>query len=871
MKRTWARVALILCISGLSLWARADFRHKVDPKIQVWLSCPQLRALAGADPAAATASRAPVLIRFHRRPSAARLRRLGQQGVTFRASGPDRAPLHLGLFFAAHATTRGLAALARSADVRQVDLDALVNRTPPLDVTAREVGATAVWPRQIKGVPLTGKGMLVGNIDAGIDVFHPAFFKADGGVYSWIDVNKNGAFDAGTDAVDLDRDGKAGSGETLGFIDVAAYNKKGQLLPGTGSNAFEPGLDWLYVDKNGNNKRDSGAQNGFSDKDHTFGEQLFVAEDLDGDGQLDLAEQLVALKTSKIRATNDGTDVRTRGKDLTQTAPGRVVSHGMATSGVLVGGQRGFNRWVGLAPGAEMMMGITGTSLSAMVIWLHKAKVHVMLHEYAPWTGYHLDGSSNHEQMMDQSATAGVPQVTPAGNLGGADKHMRVEVKPGATVQVPFVVPAPSYKGIHYYMNMTLLWRDPKTDLALSLKDPQGRTHALESANTFGKQWGDGQTKYYSYRTDSSRNTAMINAILSAGTSSTPATIPTGTWTLVIKHPKASGAKITVLGYLYDGISRWGKGIAFTTHASELGIICWPATADSAITLAAYAGHVGAPHEYPATTDKVGDLRRYSGRGVRIDGKQIMDIAAPDNPLVPSDKGHGVFRVFGGTSGAGPHVAAAALLIKQHSPTLDGLAVRAALRKGALVDAQVGSAPNDRWGAGKLRVYRSIYGKDPVANTAPTAAIQLQGQAVWVGKAATFRPLVADKQDAQAALKVRWDEGYDGTWDTSDDAVKDHSVTFSKAGPARIKLQVTDSGGLTGAAALLLQVLPAGATPDLGAREAGATDAAADARADGGGQQDQDDGCGCGLAGAGQGSLLALLLLLALARRTGGW
>ena len=55
----------------------------------------------------------------------------------------------------------------------------------------------------VKGVPLTGKGMVIGNLDAGIDVFHPSFFRPDGGLYPWIDVDKNGSFDPGTDAVDL--------------------------------------------------------------------------------------------------------------------------------------------------------------------------------------------------------------------------------------------------------------------------------------------------------------------------------------------------------------------------------------------------------------------------------------------------------------------------------------------------------------------------------------------------------------------------------------------------------------------------------------------------------------------------------------------
>jgi len=480
---------------------------------------------------------------------------------------------------------------------------------------------------------------------------------------------------------------------------------------------------------------------------------------------------------------------RLRGKDLTLTPPGNSVSHGIASSGILGGGQRGHHRLVGLAPDADLMMGIHGTMLTPLLIWLHKSGVDVILHEYAPWTGYHMDGSSNHEQLLDQAAKLGVPQVTPAGNLGGAHKHMRVTIQGGSTVQVPLNVPASSSSRIYHYMALTLLWRDPKADLEFSLQDSAARTNKLAYSNITSQPWGDGQTVYYSYRKDSARGTAMMDLYLLAGSHSSPGKLPSGSWTLTVNNPKASG-QVELLGYVYDATSRWSKGIAFSSpQVSEKGIICWPATADSAITLGAYAGHVGANYEYPVTGDKAGDLRSYSGRGVRIDGKQIMDITAPDNPLAPHDKALGAYQAFAGTSGAGPHVAAAAALIKQANPALDGLGVRAAIRKGALVDAQVGTAPSDTWGYGKLRIYRSIFGKDPTANTAPALEVLVSGS-VEVGSPVTLSPQAKDAEDEETKLRLRWDDGYDGTWDTALGPVQARTVTFQKSGVVRFKLQV---------------------------------------------------------------------------------
>ena len=250
---------------------------------------------------------------------------------------------------------------------------------------------------------------------------------------------------------------------------------------------------------------------------------------------------------------------------------------------------------------------------------------------------------------------------------------------------------------------------------------------------------------------------------------------------------------------------------------------------------------------------------------MRIDGQQIMDIVAPDNPLAPYEKVHGAFRVFGGTSGAGPHVAAAAALLKQMSPKLDGLAVRAALRKGALVDAQVGAVPSQTWGYGKLRVYRTLFGKDPVKNTPPSVTIKVSGQ-VNVGSPVTLTPEVIDVEDKAAQLKLRWDDGYDGTWDTKEGPVKARTVTFKTTGPARVKVRVEDSGGMYGEAAVLLTVMPAGTKPDKGAVAGDA--GSGDARADAGDGGDEDEGCSCAAAGGSDegAALLFLSMVLFFAR-----
>jgi Subtilase family. len=199
---------------------------------------------------------------------------------------------------------------------------------------------------------LTGKGVVVGDVDSGVDVFHPMFFFADGGKYEWIDVESDGKFTQGIDGIDFNGNNVIDANEQLRILKMRDETW-GMLGPSSAS--FTIDKDFLYLDANGNGYRDYGPKSGFKESDPTYGELLFIAIDENDNKRLDVQETLIALKTSKIRAVRekDG-NIRRRGIDLIETEPDSV-SHGTGVAGIVMGGHYGVQRIHGIAPDAEMV------------------------------------------------------------------------------------------------------------------------------------------------------------------------------------------------------------------------------------------------------------------------------------------------------------------------------------------------------------------------------------------------------------------------------------------------------------------------------------------------------------------------------------
>ncbi len=854
-------------LSLLALWSLGSAHpaqagssgHKVHPLARTWLrglALPGLdwKRFGGLHQDKSRQARIPVTIRLRSRADLALLQHM--ESADIRIVRIEGKIASVGRVVTAMVTTKGLDGLARLSWVERIEPDRLPLHPSPLWVTGAEVQAPSVWRSLDQaGLPITGTGVTIGDIDSGIDIFHPLFFRADGGYFSWIDVNDNEAFDPGVDAVDINGNGQADQGETLKLIDAESFTIRDPTTPtmNTDNGTFEAGWDYLYADLDGNGERDFGAAAGFGEQDPSYGEPLFLADDVNGNGLLDPNEKLVALKTSKIAAVNDQGTVYRRGENLIQLGDMPHDFHGTGASGILVAGVPGLTRVVGIAPDADLLLGVSdnrSTEPSQTYAWMVQSGAQVVLHEYAIWTGVHLDGGTNLEAMMDSAADNGVAQANPTGNLGGSEKACVFQL--GSADATDLHVDVPQGWGIAY-LNTTFHWLDSSRDLSLVLHAPTGEDINLGQTGTQGVTLQDGTTSVYAYRDVSTRGAAMFDIYIWGQSGQQYVPIAEGTWTFSISDvtdPPAAGP-MEIDGFVMDEKSGWGLGARFREHVSEEHLIGFPATADSAISVAAYTGRDDPPFNQ-GSSEVAGQLRRYSCRGKRIDGVDVMDIAAPDNPLSLASRidysetvpmPFGALEEFGGTSGASPHVAGAAALIKQAHPDWTGLQVRDAIRAGALVDGAVhsdGVLPvEDLWGAGKLRIYSALYGQAPMADDPPT--ITISESEVAVAQNVTLPVILSDAEDQVSNLKLFWDLDYDGHYDLGPvPGDQPLETAYSDVGTYVSKVMVEDSAGNKTAALAVVHVTENG--PDGGVNADGGIDGGADAGATGNGG---GGGCDC--------------------------
>ena len=731
---------------------------------------------------------------------------------------------HVGPFYGVRVGAQGLARLTARSDVRSL-LPALPRMVSPLPSPLGEYnqihGMTTtrdVWPlRDAEGRRLTGEGRIVADIDSGIDVFHPMFFKPDAGLHAWVDVDGNGRLDPGIDGIDADGDGAIGAGEVLSLLDAGQADlHTGQ--PSGKDGKYTAGYDWLYVDEDGNGRRSFGPNDGYTEKFPGYGEPLYTADDVDGSGSVEVGEKLVQLGTSKIRAllTVGNGKVYTRGEDLIMAPQtGEAALHGTGVAGILVGGVLG-SAVHGVAPGAELLMidhSAPGPAaygadpwldLVSAAAWARDEGACVITHEYGTQFGEFADGSSDWEQMLDQLTDDGVVQATATHNFAGYSGHGVLDVQPKGDLDVPIVAMDLAMYGFDiHYLIITMRWRGAPDDaLDGTMLMPDGTSLPL------GEEIAD-PTGWYltTQRGTSGRGTSLllIYALMTDTMSVSP--LPAGPYHVLLKN--ASDKPLDVQVSIGDDTG-YSYGVHLDEGVTDKGTMAFPSTADSAISVGA---SVGNEHEWG---EQEGGLKFFSGRGPRIDGELGIDVVAPEDHYTASfgsaTESNNYAR-FGGTSGALPQVGGALLLLLQSAPDLTPLEVRDRLHASGGSDTITGATPNEEWGYGRLLTHRLVTGADAPTNAPPVLGVEVAD--AYAGRTTVLDGSAStDADDGPQELTFRWDTDYDGQWDEVPGEGPMAEVVFDEVGTYFVKAQVEDSLGWTSEALVEVVVTEAPPEPD---------------------------------------------------------
>ncbi len=850
-------LAAVLCVlpsqpvkEAEALLSSAKWPSHLSPKVA--LAYRLARAQAGRDErhwligSSVTQTGLRVTLRFSRDVKASDVDAVEARGCVATRL-PSKAVVRIGPVLEADCRWASLTGLGAVPELLRVtptfDAVPLAPLGVPVSTTLEEVEEPALR-RASHPAKATGQGVTVVDIDGAADLFHPFLFRADGGRFAWLDVDGNGIFSSGIDGVDLNNDGVLNVGEVLRMQKAAIWAYEYSPVPAwkkfNDTSNFVAGVDWLYQDENGNGTRDFGAA--FGESKPGYGEAMFVVDDVNGNGVLEVGERLVRLGTSKVKAVLDfqtGTAKEfTRGTNLTQfSATVDEQLHGSMVLGTIGGGDANLTRFHGLAPDAELLLAYRygATSLLSSLAWAQQKNAQIALWEMATWYFEPLDGSSDLEAACDSAHQSGMLQIGAAGNLGGSKKHA-VFMAPTGVSTADLSIPKAFSAGVGGNLNF------PGTASAAVSLTIGAATVALTGAQG-SAQLGPYQLQWFTEV--SARNTSMHGFYLT-----TPSQLPLNTDTLLKVTVTNAGQPALVHGYVFDNYSTWGQGaywLANTTDSNTYGI---PSTSDRTMSIGTWLAN------FPIPPRVAGELADHSSRGPRRDGMDTIDLAAPEDHITAftsASAGWGQLWVGGGTSNASPVTVGVAAALLSLQPTLTPDQLAAQLRNGARAEPQMGSLPNDNWGKGKLSAYRSKYAAAPPVSMSPVA----RGTLVVLGPLATLN--ASTSSDPQGlALSFAWDSDDDGV---NDAPTTTNPIAVLDAGSVAryLTLEVFNTNGGSARVRIERTFADAG-TPDAGAPDAGARDGGFES--DGGTVAPMPPrGCGCAAGSQGVFALAALALL----------
>lgn len=408
-----------------------------------------------------------------------------------------------------------------------------------------------------------------------------------------------------------------------------------------------------------------------------------------------------------------------------------MAGHGTHVAGTAAGnGASYFRRYVGMAPEADIIVvkgGDESFSESKMIDGLTYAagkasglgKPVVVNWSIGGHAGPH-DGTRAYElKINDFVKSAGRVVTVSAGNEGDQIMHIGGTISSGGTTSISVKVPSlyTPKSGTDNDKFELDVWFNSSVSLTATVTSPNGITYSVNSSQVSGTapNASDGTIELFNQVSSLNQNRA-IQLFVRDKTTSVP---KSGTWTLSLSSPSASAAFDAWLSS-----ASVGDSTVTIINGNANKTVAMPATAEGAITVASYVtkwnwtSSDGNGWTYNNTVNRTSNISDFSSIGPTADGRQKPDLAAPGQGIASSLSsafsgsttrimpGLGAY-LLQGTSMASPHVAGAAALLLQISPSLSAQQIKSFLTSTAATDSYTTSVPNVSWGYGKMDVLKA--------------------------------------------------------------------------------------------------------------------------------------------------------------------
>ncbi len=422
------------------------------------------------------------------------------------------------------------------------------------------------------------------------------------------------------------------------------------------------------------------------------------------------------------------------------------ISHGTHVAGI-AGGNGAGTEHVGIAPGAELLF-VTyrrdPASFIDAITWIRDhaesvGKPFVVNMSFGSHQGPH-DGTSLHNQAMDQMAGVGRVFVGSAGNNGTGNFHLLhsfTTPDDSMSTVVNFANP-----GTGYWGQGVAIWGTPGAPFGIGLRitDPANNTlldtdfhHTVSDpsvVDTLVIAPGD---------TVIMRITGEAASMLNGKPNMILEVRRTGDLKVVLRATSASGdMHLWNVQRLDNRFTNWGVAFANSYPGAVGGDNFYAAgepagVGNSVITVGSHRAE-----QFNQSGQMIfGGRSSFSSRGPTVDGRMKPDISGPGqsvrssvNSFDPTNNNppqtvefNGTqypFATYSGTSMSAPAVAGVVALMLQANPTLDAEQAKMIIRETARLDAltgEIGPGGSLDWGWGKVDALAAVLASIGITST----------------------------------------------------------------------------------------------------------------------------------------------------------